>query len=270
VGETTGRAPSQVCGAFFEDRFGGLDDYLGGVDTVFGHSAAFVLRRDVEEAAANTEFSHSLSLPRPDPNEAAAAELLAGMPEPDFRSAMVAGLGPAIRNPEARERVSNICRARGIPWALTMQGFEWTGDEEIERETLRPALSALDDPRLARGARVEFEGARQELNVGTPTALKQAISEAASAVESAMRVVLDQRSISYPPGASASSLFGHLVDEGLVPRHMERLVLAAATPRNKSASHGAGEVAHSVAKEEAQAVVASAAVAISYLATKLP
>ena len=51
---------------------------------------------------------------------------------------------------------------------------------------------------------------------------------------------------------------------------MEREVLAAATPRNKTAGHGAGAVAHAVATEEAEAVVAAAAGAIAYLAKKLP
>jgi hypothetical protein len=42
------------------------------------------------------------------------------------------------------------------------------------------------------------------------------------------------------------------------------------TPRNKTAAHGAGAVAHAVDRDEAEAVVAAAAGALAYLAKKLP
>ena len=56
----------------------------------------------------------------------------------------------------------------------------------------------------------------------------------------------------------------------IVPRYMEREVLGAATPRNKTAGHGAGAIPHEVATAEAEGVVAAAASSIAYLAKKLP
>src|SRR5580692_5020156 len=50
-----------------------------------------------------------------------------------------------------------------------------------------------------------------------------------------------------------------------VPRFMEYCVLAAALPRNKRGGHGAGEAPHDVPQEIAEAVIAAAAVAVSYL-----
>lgn len=51
---------------------------------------------------------------------------------------------------------------------------------------------------------------------------------------------------------------------------MERLILAPARPRNHRGGHGAGSVAHVVAVEVAEAVLASAAVSIAYLHKLLP
>ena len=85
-----------------------------------------------------------------------------------------------------------------------------------------------------------------------------------------MKVVLDAHGIAYAAGAAATALFERLEAEQIVPRFMERLVLAAATPRNRRGGHGAGAVAHSLSLEEAEAVFAAAANAITYLRKLLP
>jgi hypothetical protein len=65
-------------------------------------------------------------------------------------------------------------------------------------------------------------------------------------------------------------LFADLKVAGIVPNEMERTVLAVATPRNAWGGHGRGAVAHSVSVEEAEAVFASAAVAITCLHSLVP
>jgi hypothetical protein len=112
--------------------------------------------------------------------------------------------------------------------------------------------------------RSEFESARAELRAGTPQALKQAIHEAGCSIESAMKVVLAEHQMAHGTRDAAQALFNHLEGAGIVPRRMERLVLAAATPRNQTAGHGAGAVAHDPDPSEAESVVASAAGAIAY------
>jgi len=80
-----------------------------------------------------------------------------------------------------------------------------------------------------------------------------------------MRVLLDERGVAYGAEDTASRLFDHLAagDPPIVPRFMERVVLSPSTPRNRRGGHGAGAIAHDVPPEMAEAVVVSAAVAIS-------
>jgi len=171
----------------------------------------------------------------------------------------------------AASRLDQILRARGVPWSFTDEnGFEWVGDELVETTVLRPAISSLNDPRFAGGVRSEWETARSELRADTPVSRKQAVYEAGCSVESAMKVVLDERGITYNVTDAAQALFNRLEGAGAVPRYMEREVLGAATPRNKTAGHGAGAIPHAVSTQEAEGVVVAAASAIAYLAKKLP
>ena len=89
-------------------------------------------------------------------------------------------------------------------------------------------------------------------------------------MESALKVVLDERGVSRDVRDTAQPLFNKLRDAGLVENYMERLILAAATPRNQLGGHGAGAQAHSVPVEVAEAVLASAAASIAFLRTLLP
>lgn len=264
--------PSLTMYYLLEGQFGDVDDYLDTVEEVWGFDVAQHLR-DVRAEATSTASSQFLTLtPSADRRveNVVSRELLLHIPEPDFRVAAWKTARGTLKAGALADRLNEVCRNRAIPWEFdSEEGFRWIGDQVVETHAVRPALSAIEDPRFAGGVKSEFDSARAELALGTPTALKQAVYEAGSAVESAMKVLLSDRGATYNETDAAYALFGHLVDEGIVPQLMDKVVLGAATPRNKRASHGAGAVAHDVPPELAEAVVASAAVAISYLHEQL-
>lgn len=270
VTDVAALGPDEIVGLFFRDRFGGLEDYFAAVRQVWSDGTAFQLGRVVQDAGINAEFPTSLG-PGPDPHTVRAFTLLLHAPEPDFRLAIDDALKAAGKVGAAAERITAICRNRGTPWAFShLHGFEYVGDEEVERQLIRPALAAINRPEFVGGVRQEFNSARAELTRGSPEALKQAIHEAGCCLESAMKVVLDVHGVTYQLGDTAQPLFNHLERAGIVPRHMEKLVLVAMTPRNRKGGHGAGAEAHVVNPDEAGAIVAGAAGAIAYLATRLP
>jgi hypothetical protein len=259
--------PALVASAFFRDRFGGASDYLEAVEAVWGDERRFRLQQDISRASTDAQFS--LEFPRRTTPEAAAAHaMLLRMPEPDFRTAVEAMIDAGRL--EVAERITAICRNRGAPWAVSNDRFECVGDEEIERELIRPGLAAINRPEFSGGVKQEFEAARAELAKGAPGDLKQAIIEAGAAAESAMKVLLEAHRVAFNPRDTAKALFDSLEAAGIVPRHMENLVLVAMVPRNRMGGHGAGAVAHQVAAVEGEAVVAGVAGAIAYLATRLP
>jgi hypothetical protein len=263
--------PEQMLSAFFYDRFGGLDDYFRGVSEVWGEGEGLRLDQVVNEAGTNAEFGFTIGRPRPDANLVRAHALLLQMPEPDFRLAISEALWAVNRMDDAAARITAICKNRGAPWAFSHpDGFEYVGDQQVEAELIRPALAAVNRAEFAGGVKQEFDSARAELALGTPTALKQAIHEAGNSVESAMKVVLGAHNVAYDPGDTAAPLFDKLEAAGIAPRHMQNLVLVAMTPRNRRGGHGAGPVPHQIEASEAEAIVAGSGGAIAYLATRLP
>jgi hypothetical protein len=259
-----GVSPSQMVGVFFRDRFGSLQDYYAGLAALEGEVTAWNLKQRVDSARIDAEFSMTLT-PSITPLDAAAMCLLMAMPARDFRTA-IGDLVPTAQRPDGpADRITRICRARGIPYAFDrVHGFEFVGDQEVEALAIRPALSALGDVRFSGGVRSDFNSAREELAEGTPAALSKSVHQAACAVESAMKVVLDHRQVTYDERAAAQALFDALVLDG-VPRYMERTVLSPMTPRNRKGGHGPGAVPHDVSDAEAEAVLASCAVAVAYL-----
>jgi hypothetical protein len=259
-----------VVDLFFRDRFGSWKDYFSAVRDVWGAAKELVLRSSVSDAEKNAK-SLGVFADRDGRRLAGAYALLVTAPEPDFRTATTEALRTAGGMESAADRISQICQKRGAPWIFSPPGgFEYVGDEEVERELVRPALAAINRPEFAGGVRAEFEAARAELAKGTPDALKQAIHEAGCAVESAMKVVLGRHNATYSEGDTASPLFEHLEQARIVPRYMQNLVLVAMSPRNKLGGHGAGDAPHDVDPSVAASVVAGAAGAIAYLATCLP
>jgi hypothetical protein len=274
LAETVGGGPGEVLTALYRDRYGDISDYLGAVDRVWGAGASYGIANSVTAIQREMQFGPT----RVSPDIAIPGAVLVHAPEPDFRLAVTERLREGTRGRRRveaiatiAERITRICRTRGAPWVVSASGeFMYVGDEEVERELIRPALAAINRPEFSDGVKSEFDQARAELVTGTPEALSQAVHKAGCVVESAMKVVLDERGIEYGGGDGTKRLFDRLVAEGIVPHYMENVVLAAMTPRNRSGGHGAGATAHAVDPDAAQAVVASGAGAISYLASRLP
>jgi hypothetical protein len=83
-------------------------------------------------------------------------------------------------------------------------------------------------------------------------------------VESAMKVVLDQRQVPCDRKDAAFKLLERLGAAGVVTRSMEKIVLGPATLRNRQGGYGARAVAHNPNPAEAESVVCSAANATAY------
>jgi hypothetical protein len=264
VGDVAGAGPDATIGILFHDRFGSLDDYLAAVEEVHGYGA----RRACQEALESAR--DGLNMFAPIDNDRAAEALLGVMPEHDFMQAVEETLIAQRRAEQASDRINRILNARGAPYSFDgINGFGWTGDTEIEREQVAPALAAINDVRFAGGVRNEFEQARRELRQGTPNGRKQAVHEAGCAVESAMKVVLHERGVPFAATDSGQRLFDHLERAGIVPRYMQPTMFSVLTPRNKRAGHGGGSAIVDPGETEASTVVASAAGAIAYLYGKL-
>jgi hypothetical protein len=163
-------------------------------------------------------------------------------------------------------------RLRRLPYALDHleTSFTWVGDPTEHELAIAPALSALTDERLGH-ARAEFDSARNELRHGN---LRDAANDAGCAVETALSVLLDSHGRRQPKkyGAEriqAGPLFDALVAAELLDRDRDRdLVFAPITVRDH-ASHGVGVRPRGLSEAYVKAGVASAGVAIAYLASKL-
>lgn len=258
-----------VLHGFLEDNYPTYEDYLRAVREVWGDAPADQMS-NAAARAANEQPTVIAFGDTQRAEERVASAMLLHMPEPDFRLAVSETVerGKLASSPVAR--ITSICKKRGIPWEFTAsEGFRWIGDEEVATSAIRPALSAVEDPRLL-GVKSHFDSARSELSLGTPTALRQTIHESACAVEGAMKVLFTQRGVPYDEKDTAFKLFDNLVTAEIVPQFMQYSVLAAASPRNKRGGHGAGEAPHDVPQAMAEAVLASAAVSITYLHKLLP
>jgi hypothetical protein len=226
--------PDILLGMLFEDRFGSFEDFYLAVGNAHGYEA----RRQCEEAVAVANehlFGYEKDAQAPFRN------LLLAMPQHDFMLAVEEVAFKGAKTQPIASRINKICSSRGVPFKFDVDnGFEWVGDMEIRSELVEPALAAIHDPRFAGGVYSEFEKARSELRENTANTRKQAVHEAGCAVESAMKVVLDQRKIAYKATDTGKPLFDLLEANGLVPRFMEPSIFAVLTPRNKTAGHGGG------------------------------
>ena len=100
---------------------------------------------------------------------------------------------------------------------------------------------------------------------------------ACNAVESALKVLLGAHGRPLPASQNLDALLAACRDAGLFPAAVdgkgipvEQLLTGPGRFGNRRGRHGAGEVPHDVEPDEAEAVVAAAAVALAFIARRLP
>jgi hypothetical protein len=268
--------------AFFQhEAYGNLDDYLAAVKARRGFEAAEAIRMEMRTMTDRHTDSMRLDWQQAMLDAShiyGPVGFFLAIPEADFLAALEAGaevVGNTKRASAAlHEAVNDACRRRGLPYRMTSAGrkvkFEWTGDATIAAAAVNPVLSAIDDPRLVKGVKVEFEGARDQLRRDTPESRKRAVAEACSAVESTMQVVLSEHGEPLPQPAILSKLVDRLIAAGIVEGEMREILVAPSFFGNRKSRHGGGYIAHAVSTATAEAAVAASAVVITYLASQLP
>jgi len=260
--------PTTVVSRFFSGNWSDLSDYLEGLD-----------QTGQDEAAEAIRLTRDSKMPTR--NEESARTVLTYMPDGDYLTAVEIVLYADIRLRNVDPylaAINGICKRRGVPYRLTRGGaFEWVGDPLTETEVLAPALSALDDPRLAGAPQDEFTAARAAMREGKPQSYQHAVAMACNAVESGLRVLLAQHGQQVPAKPELGQLLKACRAADLFPKStngkgmpVEHLLGAPGRFGNERGRHGAGEEPHDVQRDEAEAVVASAAVALTLIARRLP
>ncbi|MGH2942350.1 MAG: DUF7014 domain-containing protein, partial [Solirubrobacteraceae bacterium] len=201
--------------------------------------------------------------------------LLLALPETEFLTVLEHAMSEDMSGydvlSELLRYADEALRTHGAPYRRIPRQwrFEWIGDPRQHVLTVEPALLALADRRLG-GPQGEFEEALRKRRLGAAKDLEDAVDEAAKAVESVLQVLHDERAVPRPRNEVVSELFKSLKDAGVLPRYVANLVTAAAGPRNQMASHGQGATVREVPEELADASIAAAATAITFLEHYLP
>jgi hypothetical protein len=270
----------EVRRAWFQQAgYGDANDVIGDVKHRWGDDAATELRRALEADQGVQDMNYG-------PNRLAQATKIAARHVPaalflDYlehavdqyatdRATTLPG-APYIEGPyDAPVRyINDLFAARGIVYRLDEQGrAEWHGDEGAYDEIVRPALDALSDSRFA-GCRQEFEAALRHLRAGTPKDLEDAIEEAAKAVESGMKAVLDDRQVTRTGGETAEPLWNLLNQNGVVPSQTKDSILGTSRIRNAFGGHGQGSSVRQIPDDVPELAVRTAASALAYLAGRL-
>jgi HEPN domain-containing protein len=260
---------------FRHDLYADLEDYLVTVEKVWGADTAWEVLGKLRGDEGPTVYQGLME--DNVPGGVPALPFLLEIPEPDFLTCVEIGDRMATSpnwKIQFRDTVNRVCEGRGIPYRLQeiLSGvrFVWVGDAVVSELALKPVLSALDDPRLAQGPRQEFEAARHELRQGTPGSRKQAVAEACNAVESALKVLLQEHERLLPERQNLDALLKACVESELIATATQELVASPGRFGNRRARHGGGALPHDVTREEAETVVSAAAVAITFIAMRLP
>jgi len=258
-----GAWPSTALRQFFEDTWADLPDYIEGLKKA-GQAAAAAGIADAVRGIDPT-------------GDAAATAVFSFMPDGDFLTVLERCVGDFPAE-SVMARVNGVCERRGVPYRMEFPGtFEWVGDPLMEQHVLAPALSALDEPRLSGGPQDEFIAARAAMREGTPQAHRRAVAEACNAVESGLKVLLTEHGVALPGQQNVDALLEACRKAGVFPSAVsqkgipaEQILAGPARFGNRRGRHGAGPVPHDVEPDEAEAVVASAAVALTLIARRLP
>lgn len=283
--------PREIWGEFAQrGGYGVVEDYVRGCDRRFGPGASDACRARMDEhwqqLVASTPAAQGASPATMEKVRLSHAHqhLLHAMADVDFVHVVEAAselavhrmaydnIGMSDCNPTevVLRYVNGVLKRRGVPYQLDHDLVcRFNGDQAVHELVIAPAVAALADTRLA-GARGEFEDALVKLRRAQPKDLEDSIEESRKAVESAMKVLLIAHGGELPTRPTTSPLHGALVAAAIVEPQTDDLVRAAARMANAAASHGSGSEIRAVPADLATAAVSAAAVAITFLAGRLP
>ncbi len=237
-----------------------------------------------EQYAKNRRLGGVMRIGRPEdlvgyvPESERAEPFLHCLPEPELLTALE---GYASKRPlvsvhggegSVWSYLERVFRTRGLPYTASAQeGIQLVGEPVLREHAIEPALSALADSRLS-NARKEFEDARRELRNGQ---LDDAANDAGCAVESTMAALLHAHGRRQPTKhgkdrVQAGPLFDALEAAGVVDREGDRHLIFGAIDVRDAGSHGAGIAQRRTDRAYVEAGFTAAAIAITYLASKLP
>jgi hypothetical protein len=262
-----------------EERYG-LD--RGALTEGFDRRLNLLAEEGRRQAAESFEFNAEMldreQALRRIPDASKAGAFLLCLPESELLTALE---GYAATKPPVHRRsgypnlfayLEHAFQVRGLPYTVSAsEGIRWVGEPAIRNDAIEPALSVLTDPRLA-NARQEFEDARREHRAGE---LDDAANDAGCAVESTMSALLAAHGHKQPTKhgkarIQAGPLFDALDAVGLLDRERDRHLVFAPIDVRDAGSHGAGVGTPRRDPRYVEAGIAAAAVAITYLASKLP
>jgi hypothetical protein len=141
-------------------------------------------------------------------------------------------------------------------------------DPLVHDEVLAPALRILEAPGMDRIER-DFRSGLDGLRRGGRAGFTQAINEAAAAVEGMLVVVRQRRGVGDGEPTTSGVSFNVLRDAAVVPNHLRSVIMAPAEIRNKEGGHSSQTTPRAADLHSARAAVYCAAVAITYLHSRL-
>jgi hypothetical protein len=269
-----------------QEGFGTVQDMVDQVRRDHGDAAADAMAEDMRELGERETSAALGSNPFSPYRQALIAEHLArwsflSAPDSVFAAALTCGFAqlwltreqagaPWGTTSQVISNVNELFVKRAVPYRVDAEGeVHWHGDQKTYQAITEPALTVLADSRLA-GARTEYEDALAGLRSGNEKALEDAIEESAKAVESTMKVLIDESKLTRSGKETADPLIRILAQGNVIPAHVDQMLFAAARIRNAAGGHGTGSVPRHTPEDLAVACVAAAGVAITYLGGKLP
>ena len=147
---------------------------------------------------------------------------------------------------QAIDEINQRFRRSGLGFQF-IEGSAFRVDSEfVHEEIVKPALRILNGKGFE-GARDEFLAAHRHYRNGD---YEEAISAAAKAFESTLKITCDKQGWTYTPGARASDLLRRIRAEGLWPGHLDGsfdqllATLSSGLPkvRNEQSAHGQGAI----------------------------
>lgn len=165
---------------------------------------------------------------------------------------------------EYEAAIDHLFSNNGVPFVWDEGVLRRSGDAVVTQASVQPAISVLDDPRLAE-ARKDFRLALADMREGDHNG---AVDNARQAIEATMLALIEATNTARPRKNQAQDLFNSLRDAKVLDSAVEHLVLGETRLRNKTKAGHAGK--RDVESTETEAAIASAAASILYLGKILP